>query len=1467
MKNKNRLIKIAAFFAFFLAFAVGQNAMAQSSSTFNNTIGDNLWSTAGNWSDGVPTASVDAVIADGETCEVDAGATRECLSLKIGWNDNDGGGAAIIRPQDGDTVTLNIYGNVTLNDSEDDNDAFLGRNGSGRLNVNFLDDAEIEISNGSSTYSLSRGLNFNDITITGKAVQYVGDTRMYSTGDLTLTGTSAFAAETNTSGTFVFYKAVAGETHAITVPSTGSVEFVNLEADGDVTTSSNITVRERLTVNSGDSFIASDGTVTIAPPAAAVAGYNNMGTLSFYNLKLGANYDITPISGGESCIITGDLSKTGSGRFVPAAGTITFTNSTAKSITRNGTGPLSFYDMTISSGASIVSTSSMTLSNDMTANGSFSQTSNTFFLWGTDVDLIKGSLGSIALNHVHVENATTSVSAYDVTIGGHLQVDASTTFTGDPAQSSNITMQNTNERQIINNGNLNFYTLTVPSGSQVTTASSMTITGDGTDDGEISVEGSLTQTSGTVTFSGADTKSITNTGTLQLYDVVIEGTAGNDVTTTSDFTLAGTYFDCQLNASFNADDGIITCTNGSGATFTAGTDGNLMPHSITAEDVIVAVTLGDQINISGDITVNGSSGSFSTFDNTGTVELDGTGVQNITGDGNAGNNAVMIGILTVNNTAGTSSDVALGIDVKVFDGGTLTLTDGVVDLGTNTLSVGGTVSYTNGTIYGNAGTYEIFGTHVSGDFEDALFTPDSDPTLYNLLVTSADGLDGNLTVNGDLTLNATLDLDASELEVYGDISQGDAANKMDATDGDSKLILSGTGTVEDFSNIYFTGGSIQNLQINRPETLADDLTVVGIFTLNTGVQYFDIDQYKLDLAGSIQLISGSVTAGTLSKVDFDDNTEIPANFFTDNTAYDVELNEEVTLGSDLTILGTLSYTGAAVQNLYTGDDNTLTFGPSATLPTFTTTDHIIGNMKRTVTNALTSFPIGGGPATTYRPISMQFETAGSSQVVKVSSEIINPTYGRAGDPENAVQIAWTVTPEGTAPSDDMKVRLEWNTAYDGDTPPAANKTFAARWDGTEWDSYYDYASYTVPVDRQLAMSDFAVSASELEGTWAAFTADEATSTSAAEALTSDVYKLVFTEVTPNPATSGNNFSVTIQLQDENGDPVTATKAYTVNVSTHLGTALDAPATRESDIEIGSNSVIFSNLSIPNASGESGIQLLATTATTDPSGDAVQAGVSEQISLIGDDPTDQASGIAFSNVAATTVDVSWTAPATADPVVLIARAVSTIDTHPSDGTTYVANSIYGAGSSVGDAVVLYKGTGTSVKVTGLAPSTDYYFSVYAYTGSAGNENYLTDPGVSNFNQLTTTTGTTDDDAEFGSNDTRLTAAPIGTNTPVKGRISSSTDEDWFSFTITNASPNVRGRIYTLPKNYNIEFYDSDGNRIRRAIRPGTNNEAFVVNYLDAGTYTVRVYGVDGANDTENYTLLITTMSTEIFSVTP
>jgi|GEM_PF-2267992 len=105
------------------------------------------------------------------------------------------------------------------------------------------------------------------------------------------------------------------------------------------------------------------------------------------------------------------------------------------------------------------------------------------------------------------------------------------------------------------------------------------------------------------------------------------------------------------------------------------------------------------------------------------------------------------------------------------------------------------------------------------------------------------------------------------------------------------------------------------------------------------------------------------------------------------------------------------------------------------------------------------------------------------------------------------------------------------------------------------------------------------------------------------------------------------------------------------------------------------------------------------------------------------PTTQTSNFNVSGSSDTSITLSWSAGDGSSRIV-IARASSTINSLPSNLSSYTGNTAFGSGSEIGsNNYVVYSGSGTSVTVTGLLSNKKYYFTVLEYNGSGGLEQYL------------------------------------------------------------------------------------------------------------------------------------------------
>ncbi|MBA4153157.1 choice-of-anchor D domain-containing protein [Flavobacterium sp.] len=97
-----------------------------------------------------------------------------------------------------------------------------------------------------------------------------------------------------------------------------------------------------------------------------------------------------------------------------------------------------------------------------------------------------------------------------------------------------------------------------------------------------------------------------------------------------------------------------------------------------------------------------------------------------------------------------------------------------------------------------------------------------------------------------------------------------------------------------------------------------------------------------------------------------------------------------------------------------------------------------------------------------------------------------------------------------------------------------------------------------------------------------------------------------------------------------------------------------------------------------------------------------------------DPVAQATDIVISNPTTSGYTISWTAGSPSYGTMVVVRQTANPLVAPISGTTYAANAVYGTGANLGsNNFVVYKGTGTSVNVTGLAPGTPYVITIYSY----------------------------------------------------------------------------------------------------------------------------------------------------------
>ena len=98
-----------------------------------------------------------------------------------------------------------------------------------------------------------------------------------------------------------------------------------------------------------------------------------------------------------------------------------------------------------------------------------------------------------------------------------------------------------------------------------------------------------------------------------------------------------------------------------------------------------------------------------------------------------------------------------------------------------------------------------------------------------------------------------------------------------------------------------------------------------------------------------------------------------------------------------------------------------------------------------------------------------------------------------------------------------------------------------------------------------------------------------------------------------------------------------------------------------------------------------------------------------------------------------------------------------------------------------------------------------------------------------------------------NDTQSQAYAIESGTTYNGKISTSSDQDWFKFT-TNASGAINVSLSNLPGDYDIYLYNGSGTQVAKSENGSTTSESIAYNATASGTFYLKIIGYNGAMST-------------------
>ncbi len=240
------------------------------------------------------------------------------------------------------------------------------------------------------------------------------------------------------------------------------------------------------------------------------------------------------------------------------------------------------------------------------------------------------------------------------------------------------------------------------------------------------------------------------------------------------------------------------------------------------------------------------------------------------------------------------------------------------------------------------------------------------------------------------------------------------------------------------------------------------------------------------------------------------------------------------------------------------------------------------------------------------------------------------------------------------------------------------------------------------------------------------------------------------------------------------------------------------------------------------------------------------------------PTTQASNVLFSAISTTSATISCTAGNGALRIFVV-RSGGAVTANPGNNATYTANAVFGLGSQVGAGnYAVYKGTGTSVTITGLSTSTTYYVNIYELNGSSGNESYLTaNPATGSVTTLTIEPIVQASNIQFSA----ITASSV----TVSCTAGNGTQRIFVIHSGSGVTSDpVDNMTYTPNSNFGSGSQIGNGNYVAYV---GTGTTVAISGLASGTVYYVNVYEFNGGSGSENYLSsspgvgFVTTLATE------
>ncbi len=615
------------------------------------------WSTASNWTAGVPNATTDAIIGDASFTGANQptlnAAASFCKSLTIGA----GTKVSVLTI----TKSLSVSGSITIgaNGTINHSNKNISVTGNWSNSGSYSANANAAVSLNGTTQSISgpttfRKLNVNAGSTTSLNANIGVSSQLYVNGVLNPGEAPTFSISgsgklvVDASGTiYVKASTFAGNYNLSGVQNLNATSIVDYAAStvnqtvSSAPTYGNLRISGALTKTLGGNLPGIGGNLSVVAGTLDLATFTaNRGSLggsillaNGTTLKIGgnntfpSNYSTRSI-GATSTVIYSGTNQTVSAQ---AYGNLSFTSSSgsatktmpasAMTVSGNLTSSVgSGTTVSFTAAAALTVNGDLTIGTSTTFNGgSFSHifggnwTNNGTFTGATSTVTLSGANKSISgagasnFNTLNVSGSGATVApTTNVTISGNLSTSGAGTF----SQTGGGTVTMSGAAKTITGSGIAFNNFNA-SGS-ISAATSLTVAGN------LTVSGSLVGTSGTITLSGVSAV-LANVGTLTLNALNISGS----VTTTSSFSIKS---DFSAAGTFSATAGTVTFSGSS--TLSGSPDF----FNVALNGTKLQLATGAVLGIGGTLTI--TAGTFDVTTTTpNSVDYNASGAQTIAGTG------------------------------------------------------------------------------------------------------------------------------------------------------------------------------------------------------------------------------------------------------------------------------------------------------------------------------------------------------------------------------------------------------------------------------------------------------------------------------------------------------------------------------------------------------------------------------------------------------------------------------------------------------------------------------------------------------------------------------------------------------------------------------------------------------------------------------------------------------------------